>query len=324
MFNLVSHEEAVAVYRQRLSEGPRLKPIHYVMGFGFSAALMGVTTFDLMLYVNVVLDLGLMLSQIESYTLLMLFVWAAVCPLSVCVMYLVRQRPSVISLLLRVHRFLKRGTGEYFLCPEPGGSDLRQVLRRSLYGSVLVSGIALTVLSFQLIVPSSSEQVMTFGAAVMVVSFIVLPLTLMEFYFGPWLFKDAGLFHLDSRDRSLSNVGDDLEDMLEFFAGIDILLVWLEITLNTSTWVALLIIAIVLGPLFAIIINFTLVFTMIERDAVTSMISSIMTDHQMADIVRDPEGIRKRVLALIDKRMVMPAGESDAREDCHLSETAVS
>ncbi|MGY5877124.1 MAG: hypothetical protein RTU30_15340 [Candidatus Thorarchaeota archaeon] len=210
--------------------------------------------------------------------------------------------PNSVFLPLKIHTFFKRGIGEYFLSPEPVDQNWGRVIRRSLYGSVLVTGIALTIIQFDLL--ASDANLIIFGQWVMIIGTALLPLLLMQFYFGPWLLKDAGLFHLDQKDRSLSNVGDDLEDILEFFAGIDIVLVWIELTLNDQNWLSIFVILVALGPLFAIVLNFTIVFMAVKSRIVTSIIAMLLRDYDYPEIIGSKDYIRHSILNLVEREIM--------------------
>jgi hypothetical protein len=138
--------------------------------------------------------------------------------------------------------------------------------------------------------------------------------------------REAGLFHLDAKDRSLSNVGDDVEDILEFFAGVDLVLVWIEITINVgleAPWVPIFIILVALGPLFAIILNFTLVFVFVKKRATLSMMRYISERYDVPDMATSPTYIRSQVMALVERELFMtiPATPLDMEA---LSETEVA
>ena len=77
-------------------------------------------------------------------------VLATVVALIICLVII--KFPKSVGLTLRLHATAKHGTGEYFLSPEPKNQSFGTVIRRSLYGSLLVVGIALTVISFDLMV----------------------------------------------------------------------------------------------------------------------------------------------------------------------------
>jgi hypothetical protein len=214
--------------------------------------------------------------------------------------------PRTVSLPLRIHRRAKRHAGDYFLSPEPEDENLGVAFRRSLYGSVLVVGIALTILGFNLMAEVSTGDLIYVGTILMIVSVVILPFTIMLLYYGPWLMKDSGLFHIDERDRSLSNVGDDVEDILEFFAGVDIILVWIELTLSVgldAPWLPIFIILVPLGPLFAIVLNFTLVFMYFKKRGTLSMMNYLETKYDVPDVVSSPEYIRDRVISLVDREL---------------------
>ena len=171
-------------------------------------------------------------------------------------------------------------------------------------------GIALTVISFDLMVVVETLDIVRGGTFVMLISVIVLPITLMQFYYGPWIVKDAGLFHLDEKDRSLSNVGDDLEDILEFFAGIDIILVWLELTLNTgleAPWLPIFVILVPLGPLFSIVLNFTLVFMLFKNRATIQMMELLNRERNIPSVFGSADYIRQRVISLVDREIITSA-----------------
>jgi hypothetical protein len=180
-------------------------------------------------------------------------------------------------------------------------------MRRSLYGSVLVAGMALTIMEFDLMVVAETADILSFGGWVLILSTAILPFTILILYYGPWVIKDAGLFHLDLRDRSLSNVGDDLEDILEFFAGVDIVLVWLELTLTIgldAPWLPIFIILVALGPLYAIVMNFTLIFMYVKNRATSHMIELLVDDYKIPDMLGSGEIIRDTVMKTIDRGLV--------------------
>ncbi|MBA7572762.1 hypothetical protein ES708_14548 [subsurface metagenome] len=246
-------------------------------------------------------------SNLVRYTMYMILASVIATVFAIIVSLVMIRWPRIVNLPLRIHRFAKRGTGEYFLSPEPQDQSMSTVLRRSLYGSILVVGISLTVLGFDLMV-ANAEQIIPSGTFLMLASIIVLPITIMEFYFGPWLIKDSGLFHLDERDRSLSNVGDDLEDILEFFAGVDIILILLELTISVgpiAPWLPIFIILIPLGPLLSIVLNFTIIFMVFKKKATLSMIEYLSTRYEVPDIHTSPDYIRSRVLALVERDLLM-------------------
>jgi len=194
------------------------------------------------------------------------------------------------------------------MSPEPDDENLKDAFRRSLYGSILIVGIALTILGFELLADVSAIDLIHLGSIIMIVSAVILPFTVMLFYFGPWLMKEAGLFHLDAKDRCLSNVGDDVEDILEFFAGVDLILVWLELTLVVgfeAPWIPIFIILVALGPLFAIILNFTLVFVYVKKRATISMMRYLSERYDVPDMATSPSYIRSQVMTLVERELFM-------------------
>lgn len=298
------NSDAMEFYHKQLSETKILSRSELLLGFLISGIFGAGTTFGLLYFVSAISRFHADVSTLIVYTYDFMLGLIAATILAGIICFLILRYPSSTMLLMRAHRFLKRGSGEYFVCPEGSDQSLNQVVRRSLYGSLLVAGIALTMLSFNLMVDTPEAQILELGALVMVASVIILPLTMMVFYFSPWLIKDSGLFHLDTKDRSFSNVGDNLEDILEFVAGIDIILVWIELTLATELWIAPFIFMVLLGPLFAIVMNFTLVFMMIKKQAAENMIRYLLEEYDYPDMVRSNDYIRLRVLALVDRRLL--------------------
>jgi len=106
----------------------------------------------------------------------------------------------------------------------------------------------------------------------------------------------------------LSNVGDDLEDILEFFAGVDIILILLELTISVGSiapWLPIFIILIPLGPLLSIVLNFTIIFMVFKKKATLSMMEYLSTRYEVPDIHSSPDYIRSRVLALVERDLLM-------------------
>ncbi len=296
---------ALTFYMKQLSEAKKLSMYEIIGGLILSLLLMGASTYGLLYYVSVLTPFNFAIADIIRYTTYMEYGLITASVIGVIICIIIVKKPRTITPLLKIHSYLKRKTGEYFICPEVPDQSMGTVIRRSLYGSILVAGIALTILSFDLMGNASEMDILAFGGYVMAGSVIVLPLTVMQLYYAPWIIKDSGLFHLDTRDRSLSNVGDDLEDLLEFVAGIDIILVWIELTINTELWVAPFTIFVVLGPLFSIMLSFTLIFTAIKDRATVSMINLLMGRYNVPDMVTSPDYIRKRVVSLVDRRMLV-------------------
>ncbi|MFW9768581.1 MAG: hypothetical protein ACFFEM_07140, partial [Candidatus Thorarchaeota archaeon] len=103
---------------------------------------------------------------------------------------------------------------------------------------------------------------------------------------------------------------DDVEDILEFFAGVDIILVWLELTLSigfTAPWVPVFIILIAIGPLFSIILNFTIIFVFVKKRATLSMMQYLSTRYNVPDMATSPDYIRSQVLSLVERQVFMTA-----------------
>ncbi|TXT55758.1 MAG: conserved membrane protein of unknown function [Candidatus Thorarchaeota archaeon] len=299
--------DAMDFYKEQISETKTISMWELILGFTVSILLMIGSTWGLLYLLYAFNQVSIDLSRIIPYTTWMLIGSVGATVVAILVGIIILYYPRSISLPLKIHSFLKRQTGEYFLCPDMSDQSLSKIFRRALYGSVLVTGIALTIISFDMLVVVESADIMLFGIYVLIICTALLPFILMQFYYAPWLIKTAGLFHLDVRDRSLSNVGDDLEDILEFVAGVDIILVWLELTINTggaAPWIPIFVILVPLGPLLSIVINFTLVFSIIQKRATNKVIGLLLNKYKVPDMVENSQYIRKRILALVDRRLL--------------------
>ena len=306
-------------YKQQFDETRDLSFLELLLGLVASTLIMLGSTWGLLSLLNFSGVYSLDPSRFLPYTMYMLAASAGSIVVALILCGILIRWPRTVSLPLRIHRFAKRHAGDYFMSPEPEDEHLRPAFRRSLYGSVLVVGIALTILGFNLMAEVSTGDLIQVGTVLTVVSVVILPITVMLLYFGPWLMKEAGLFHLDAKDRSLSNVGDDVEDILEFFAGVDIILVWLELTLSVgldAPWIPIFIIIVPLGPLFAIILNFTIVFVFVKKRATLSMMRYLSSEYDVPDMATSPNYIRSQIMALIERELFMtapaPLVESDA------------
>ncbi|MGY5857834.1 MAG: hypothetical protein RTU63_00580 [Candidatus Thorarchaeota archaeon] len=298
--------ESMKTFSRLLDETDNLSYTQIILGLIGSAIILVLSTWGVLSLLNFAQIFIVDIANLTRYTMYMILGSILSTVIALIIVVAMVRWPRIVSLPLRIHRFAKRGTGEYFLSPEPPDHSLGTVVRRSLYGSILVVGIALTILGFELMT-ADTAQIITGGTFLMLVSIIVLPITVLEFYFGPWLIKDSGLFHLDERDRSLSNVGDDLEDILEFFAGVDILFILLELTISvgpTDPWLPIFVILIPLGPLFSIVMNFTFIFMIFKKQATASMIEFLSTRYEVPDIVTSSDYIRNRVIALVDRDLL--------------------
>jgi hypothetical protein len=311
---LLSGQSAEAFYAEQFGKSKTLTKIQLIVGFLISTLIMVGSTWGLIYVYDLLTEFTISPSNLGIYTVAMTVgsLVATIIGAAVCIIIL--RVPRAGTLLLRVHEFFKRGTGEYFVWPEPKDQSLKLVFRRALYGSILVVGIGMTLVSFELMGVAQTADLAAFGTWVVIISAAVLPLTILLLYYGPWLIKDAGLFHLDLVDRSLSNVGDDLEDILEFFAGVDLILVWLELTLTAGfeqPWFSVFVIMVALGPLLAIIFNFTLVFMYVKNRATLQTIDLLVTRYDTPDMFESSDNIRSKVLALIDRDILASLGQPE-------------
>ncbi|MHA1963819.1 MAG: hypothetical protein ACXACG_01955 [Candidatus Thorarchaeota archaeon] len=297
-------------YKQQFDETEDLSFVRLLLGLAASTLIMLGSTWGLLSLLNFSGVFTFDPSSFARYTMYMLAASIGSMVLAVILCALLIKWPRTVSFPLVAHRLAKRHAGDYFMSPEPEDENLGTAFRRALYGSVLIVGLSLTILGFTLMTEINTGNLIYVGSVLMIVSIVILPVTIMLLYFGPWLMKESGLFHLDAKDRSLSNVGDDVEDILEFFAGVDIILVWLELTISVgldAPWIPILIIAIALGPLFAIILNFTIIFVYVKKRATLSMMRYLSTKFDVPDMATSPTYIRSQVLTLVERELFMTA-----------------
>lgn len=300
----------VSPYKRLFDETEDLSFGKLILGFLISTLILLGSTWGLLTLLNMAGMFTLDPASFGTYTIYMLVVSVGSVVLAVILSWILIKWPRSVSLPLLIHRRVKHHAGDYFMSPEPEDENLRDAFRRSLYGSVLMVGIALTIISFELMADVTAIDLIYLGRIVMIVSAVILPFTVMLLYFGPWLMREAGLFHLDAKDRSLSNVGDDVEDILEFFAGVDLILVWFELTLSVgfeAPWVPIFIILVALGPLFAIILNFTIVFVFVKKRATLSMMRYLSERYDVPDMATSPTYIRSQVMTLVERELFMTA-----------------
>jgi hypothetical protein len=315
----------ISPYKQLFDETEDLSIGKLILGLAVSTLIMLGSTWGLLSMLNISGVYSFDPSRFIPYTFYMLAASVGSIVLALILCGILIKWPRTVSLPLRIHRRVKHHAGDYFMSPEPKDENLGDAFRRSLYGSVLIVGIALTILGFELMANLTAGQLIYLGTVLMLVSIIILPFTVMMFYFGPWLMKEAGLFHVDTKDRSLSNVGDDVEDILEFFAGVDIVLVWFELTLSVgfdAPWVPIFIILVALGPLFSIILNFTIIFVFVKKRATLSMMRYLSERYDVPDMLSSPSYIRNQVMSLVERELFMTSPAPPVDTATH-SETEV-
>jgi hypothetical protein len=295
-------------YKKLFDETKDLSFAKLLLGLAASTLILLGSTWGLLSLLNFSGVFSFDPSRFIPYTIYMLGVSVGSIVLALILCGILIKWPRTVSFSLTLHRRAKHHAGDYFMSPEPEDEKLGDAFRRSLYGSILIVGIALTILGLDMVHNTTGGELIFLGTVLMVVSIIILPITVMLFYFGPWLMKEAGLFHLDTKDRSLSNVGDDVEDILEFFAGVDIVLVWFELTLNVSQnelWVPIFIILVALGPLFSIILNFTIIFVFVKKRATLAMMRYLSERYSIPDMLTSPSYIKSQVMTLVEREVFM-------------------
>ena len=75
-------------------------------------------------------------------------------------------------------------------------------------------------------------------------------------------------------------------------------------TIGSDPWIPIFVILIPLGPLFSIVLSFTMIFMIFKTRATESMIEFLTTKYEVPDIVTSPDYIRSRVLSLVERNLI--------------------
>ena len=174
--------ESMKAYSRQLDETEKLTYSQIILGLAISAIVLVGSTWGVLSLLNYsnVFNVNLVPANIVRYTTYMVLVSILATVVAIIILLLIIRWPSLVNLPLRIHRWRKKGIGEYFLSPEPTGNSFRNILRRSLYGSTLIVGISLTVIGIDLML-ENGELIIPGGTFLLIASIIVLPITIMAY-----------------------------------------------------------------------------------------------------------------------------------------------
>ncbi|MHA1998201.1 MAG: hypothetical protein ACTSU9_08790 [Promethearchaeota archaeon] len=132
--------------------------------------------------------------------------------------------------------------------------------KRAVFGTMLVLGIAVLVIENFLTIESLKQYFFVASAITLVSLAISLPFIVIFLYISPLITKEINLYYYNKNDRVVKNVGSWLENSLQFFAVIDIILtfaIMLDSDLDPA-WFGLILALVLL--LFTFFFIFTIIF----------------------------------------------------------------
>ncbi len=168
--------------------------------------------------------------------------------------------PNTLEFTMRAHRMSFGDDEMYFFeySTEREQISFKATLARSFYGSILVLGIGILIIENFFTIPDLQEFKWTASYIVIFSILIAFPLIMIYLYTSPWLTKEINLFAGDKKNRNVKNVGEWLDNSLQFFAVIDIILTGIIILdSNLGSYV------IIIGCLVLIVFAWILIFTTI-------------------------------------------------------------
>ncbi|OLS21709.1 MAG: hypothetical protein ThorAB25_26520, partial [Candidatus Thorarchaeota archaeon AB_25] len=150
-------------YKQQFDETEDLSIGKLILGLAVSTLIMLGTTWGLLSLLNFSGVYSFDPSRFLPYTMYMLAASVGSIVLALILCGILIKWPRTVSLPLSIHRYAKRHAGDYFMSPEPEDENLKSAFRRSLYGSVLIVGIALTILGFELMANVDAGELIDIG-----------------------------------------------------------------------------------------------------------------------------------------------------------------
>ncbi|MFX0102758.1 MAG: hypothetical protein ACFFCS_24535 [Candidatus Hodarchaeota archaeon] len=190
--------------------------------------------------------------------------------ISILIIKTLSKWPRLINATLKLHRIFQRGPGLYYIIKsddDAASIGIKTGLSRSIYGALLILGVSFRIATLQFI--GLAEFKAQSSMSLLIIDVCILPLILCFFYVSPWVIRESSVFHARKVDRTVRNVGDWLEDFLEFFVGLDIIITLIEfyITIQDVLWF-LITLMLTFGPLLAIVLIFTVTFFFFKHDII--------------------------------------------------------
>ena len=178
---------------------------------------------------------------------------------SLALIKIMKAKPSLLESTLKFHRLAFGDNKMYFFeySTEREKIGFKATILRAFYGSILVLGIGILVLENFFYIPDLHEFVWTAAAIIAICILIAFPLIIVFLYVSPLITKEVNLYY-HGKTRTVKNVGEWLDNSLQFFAAIDIILTMIIIAdLDLGWWIVIIL------CLVMIVFSWMLVFTSI-------------------------------------------------------------
>lgn len=181
--------------------------------------------------------------------------------ISYAVLWLLDKRIEFLEFTFKLHN-LAYGNNLYYLeyHSKEEKTNITSSFLRAVFGSILILGISVLVienfLTIQSLKPFLEE------ATLITILCVVgsLPAIMITLYVSPLLTKEINLYSHDAKERTVKNVGEWLDQSLQLFAGLDIVLtIIILLDSDMDPWLFLMIICLVM-LLFSLLLVFTIIF----------------------------------------------------------------
>lgn len=156
--------------------------------------------------------------------------------LGIMVCKLLEKKIHVLEFTFKVHRKWHSDDDLYFFEYFTAKEDVsfKATFNRSIYGGILVLGIAILVMENFLTIPDLQDFFWVAGTILIFVMFVLIPVIIIFLYCSPLITKEINLYFHDKKNRTVRNVGGWLDDSLQLFAAVDIILTVI-IIIDTTT-----------------------------------------------------------------------------------------
>ncbi len=216
----------------------------YIKTLAFSILLLAVAIYTIGVLEGYFINIGLLDWYLQGLPLIVIiglgiFVACAFLftyGLGLIVFKIIEKKIHLIEFTFNLHRKWHGDDDLYFFEYFTGKEDLstKANFTRALYGAILVLGISIMIIENFLTIPDLEPFFWSASLIVMLAMFAFIPIIIIFLYCSPLITKEINLYFHDKRDRTVRNVGGWLDDGLQLFAAIDIILVAV-IIIDTTT-----------------------------------------------------------------------------------------
>ncbi|MBD3185245.1 hypothetical protein GF325_00340 [Candidatus Bathyarchaeota archaeon] len=255
-----------------------------IIGFGVSTFLI-ILALEITLYLEIsgAIDIQILPFTTFSLDVLLLSVILSIgailffLGLSLLLLRIMSRYPGLLKFTFRFHRMAFGDNKMYFFeyMSEREKTSMKSTVLRSFYGTVLVLGIAILVIENFLTIPHLKAYFWTASLITIFAVLIALPLIQIFLYVSPLITKEIDLYFHNKKNRIVKNVGEWLDNSLQFFAAIDIVFT-LIILLDSGMEIGYLIFILCL---VLIVFSWFLVFTVLFNTYYHSDLKNRFKEH---------------------------------------------